>query len=162
MGKLTWIVIVCVLALGGTWAVASYKLNDKVARFEQGLQEIGPERGGRLPTEESVSNRVQEQALQLGLHLEDLEVSIEPLGKGNIDRAGMATQMVQHKLDEVNRSRELGVGVQETEGTKVAPELFGPKKLGLQGVLIEIRASVRAKKWLWSINEPVSATITVH
>jgi hypothetical protein len=162
MGKLIWIVIACIVALGGAWAVASYKLGDKVAQFEQGLQKIGPERGGRLPTEESVENRVQEQALQLGLQIDDLVVSIAPLGKGNIDRAGMATQMVQDKLDEVNRSRELGTPVQETEGSKVAPELYGPKKLALQGVLIEVNARVRAKKWLWSINEPVSATITVH
>jgi len=162
MGKLTWIVIVCVLALGGAWAVASYKLNDKVAQFEQGLQEIGPERGGRLPTEESVTNRVQERALQLGLQLEDLQVSVEPLGENNIGRAGVATQMVHDKLDEVNRSQQLGVPAQETEGSKVAPELYGPKKLALQGALVEVRARVRAKKWLWSINEPVSATITVH
>lgn len=162
MGKLTWFVVACIVALGGAWAVASYKLNDKVARFEQGLHQIGPERGGRLPTEESVTNRVQEQALQLGLRLEDLQVSIEPLGKDNIGRAGMATQMVQDKLDDVNRSRELGVPVQETEGSKVAPELFGPKKLALQGALIEVNARVHAKKWLWSISEPVSATITVH
>lgn len=140
--KLAWLAVaILVLATAGLWGWARWTLADRVSAFATAVSDIGVERGMQgIPSEERVRERVRGLAERHGLEVRELDVRIEPLDEGNMDRADGVTREVTRRMQ------------QAVEGKGAAP---ARAEVEMTGSLLEVRARVHGSKWLWRVEDEV-------
>lgn len=148
--KAAWVVGPLLVAGGAAaWGWAEWSLQDRVSGFAQEVHAIGVERGvNGIPSEERVAEQVRQMAAARSLEVVELDVSIEALSDGNMDRADFVTRETERRVGDA-----LGQGDGETSGRSRRGPDFEVK-----GSLVEVRAVVTGDKWLWSVEDEVEVS----
>jgi hypothetical protein len=157
MKALISVAIVAALGFGGAWLYARQELGKQVTALTEHAKEIGAVRGGRLPTEAAVREKLEARAGELGLRVEEVRVSVGPVTEGDRNRLDPVTKMVDRQAKEHAArllERSARAGAEEVEGR--------PAPLQVDLTLLEIRARVRGKKWLWSVDQPLEVRKTLY
>ena len=126
------------LVLVGAYFEAKSSVANRVRRVVERIREIGVDRAGHLPDEDTVATRVQRFAREAPLSIEAVEVS----------REGRAQPL----------SRAMETGLSTLKGAGAAD---GLGSMPVRGHVYKVRARLWAKRWLWTHTHALDVTFRV-
>jgi hypothetical protein len=150
-----------VLILVAAWIYAKIELNDRVVKLSERMGEISSKRGGAIPSESEVKEKVGTAALELNLELSEIQVEIFEVNDENVNRADLATRMMYEQSKKAAPKPEPPKPGSD-DGTLAEVHDFVSQGNQVQTTILEIRARVKGRLLLWSIDKEMTKKKAFH
>ena len=139
--KAFWGAVVAIPLFIGLWMYSKYEIRDRIAELNRRASDLHHSRGGNFPTEDEVRAKVEADAADLGLELDDLRISF--LVGGGPTRPGQA---------QVDRFKQQIRDLPQREWHDDGPVPAAPRVPRLPPeTRIDIEATVRGRRLFWSV-----------
>jgi hypothetical protein len=141
--KAFWGAALAIPLIATAWLYSKYEIRGRIGELAQRASALGHTRGGFFPTEDEIRAKVEADAAELDLELDDLRISF--VVNGGPPRVG-APQVEQFK----QQIRELP----QREWEDGAPVPRAPRNPQLPPeTRIDIEATCRGRRFFWTVEQ---------